>query len=196
MTAVATTGSSSEVPKGLVLSAGVRDVIEHQGAFHSPAHPGWLLSRVACAYVGDAAVSSLPEYHPGTTLSALFAAPRSAPLAEDKTRRVEPVFFVKGKACRTCHGEGSRTCDLGEQHECRTCDGEGSIGDVRAKHGTRVYSGDGVDTLLAGDLALVLDGLEVRRTDYPSGPSEPAMNALVGLDANGDVVAIVMPVRP
>lgn len=109
--------------------------------------------------------------------------------------------FVAGEPrvaaiCRTCSGTGEcnncTSCDAA--HGCGRCDGRGehvSKEGTPDDDGQRVYVADGVETTIAARMGLLLDGLKVVRLG-----SDGASAPLGGLDEHGEMVAVVMPLRP
>ena len=101
-----------------------------------------------------------------------FGAPRT-PLEEVRSERIEPVAAIEAviSVCPTCDHE--RTAKPYQR------------GDL----GQRIYAGGGVETLVDGRYAEILDGLSVVRL----GTKE--LDPVAGIDADGDIVAVVLPMR-
>lgn len=160
---------------------------------HPPAN-GWITNGYAAAFVGDAAASAKEAREGSAEKLELMRAAERIPVVEDIDFRIPFRASTNSQRpkCETCSGTGSRECDLGHDHDCDKCDGDGRLG-KRGPHeciGQRVFRAtEGREVVAQDRTGAMLDGLDVV---WLGGTPESPIG---GVDANGDVVVIVMPLR-
>lgn len=123
----------------------------------------------------------------------LLGLPRSL-VSEDIGFRLPFVAGIQriAKPCVSCGGSGECSClSCDSNHDCGRCRGCGelvSVEGTRDDDGQLVYVGDGVETVVAARMAVLLDGISVVRLG-DEGPRAP----LAGLDELNEIVTLVMP---
>jgi len=73
-----------------------------------------------------------------------------------------------GAQCHRCHGEGSKACDLGHEHNCEACEGRGSINGVNSYSWLRAVP----LSITAGDRSAIIDMQLLRGVIAPL-PGDP-----------------------
>lgn len=163
-----------------------------------PSLPGWIACGHFAAFVGQEAAGlfSIAAKDRGDQLRGIISRDRLPPAERvfKGTKPHNPGQPDERPACGACGGSGECSCTCGDEHDCRKCEGEGKIGrqPKRLHPGARFYVDKGGDevTALADALSVLLGGLRAFRN-----PGEYHERIVVGCDDQGDVVAIVAPMR-
>jgi hypothetical protein len=160
--------------------------------------PTWFFSKYFCAYTGEAPDRSWETISKDMAdgFDQLMKAPRSEPWKEDEFMTLPSEPGKPAIDCLPCAGTGEIQCNLGEIHECVDCDGCGNVDYQPRETGRRVFRlGDRVKHL-DYDLAALLDGLTVvELTDLRLKDQLPDERPFAGIDADGDIVALVQGMR-
>ena len=196
-------------PKRIIRDLGVRNEDRLRALGHifgtDSRTAGWITTGHIAAFVDD--TSAIPEageweWKDDYGIEPLLRAIRPAlgralelaDLAVDSKYHI-PFKSRQGTTCDSCDGAGFKECDLDYEHCCDVCSGTGVVGD-RGRVGQRVYRRGDLQVICTDLNASVLDGLRVVcALDGNSESADPYERALIGLDDDGDVVAIVMPLR-
>jgi len=169
-----------------------------------PAMPGWLHIGPVAAYVGVEKASAIVDEvssEAAQALTTVLSGHRS-PAAEDPSK--ERVAFRPGekdtrKDCDECKGTGECTCHCRDVHDCGGCDGDGKLGPAPLDliPGERWYRSGEESILLADSLAHLLGGLTAFAVEVPGLKPVPFDGrAILGVDADGDAVVLIAPMRP
>ena len=184
-------------PTGLLPAFEAMNTLDDTG---TPEHPilqlphlgGWITNRISAAYVGDEAARFPKAKGGSTTIIDILCRPRT-PVSEDVSYRLPYVPRTGGvrPKCGRCNGDGVLECDLGHEHDCGNCHGDGQVGE-RGKPeelGQRLYVTGGREILAQARTGALLDGL----TPFVLGDS--IEDPIAGVDADGDIVVLVMQLR-
>ena len=173
--------------------------------------PGWITDGIAAIHVGREAAELIlgPRVDQATVAATQqfrsWILGPTTPVTFDAAAPDNRPYYVTPPAdrpppCADCKGDGTIDCDAGFEHECSACEGLGKVdppGRKRDDPGRRSYiAADGKRHLLADWMAaLLLAGKTTVRFDEP-GLLSGGVHAIGGKDAEGDIVVVVMGMRP
>ena len=170
---------------------------------------GWITDGIAAIHVGRQAAQGSPMLAPATpdqtkAVRSWILGP-TTPVTFDAAAPDNRPYYVTPPAdrappCADCKGDGTIECDAGFEHDCQTCEGNGYVDPPARKRddpGRRSYlAADGKRHLVADWMAaLLLDGKTTVRLDAP-GLLRGDVHAIAGRDAEGDIVVVVMGMKP